>query len=321
MDHIEAWKKGLGSRIPDPNAVPTAARLRQLLEVSHAATRFYRRELFRDKKSWPRNYLERGGALAQLDTESRWLVGYAPDSRSRLVDHLRATGFDLTTIRNAGLGVLGADGRLVDRFRDQLMLPARDHRLQIVGFTGVRRSSGAVYYTTSPDTQIHRRSGSVIGIAEQLELLAGEASPVLVDDPLDAFAIENVSRLSGGRWAGIPLCGALLSADQARILGARAVADTVVVVVSENEAARQRAIEILPDLAKAFRRVQAVDLPRAFSPATLRMRHDGLQRLHDELLLTRPLADYRSRPRRRRTRERPAGDVPLEMERGPSPEL
>lgn len=202
----------MGSRIPDPNAVPTAVRLRRLLEVSQAAARFYRRELFRDKKSWPREYLERGGALAQLDKESRWLVGYAPDSRSRLVDHLRATGFDLTTIRNAGLG-----------------------------------------------------------IAEQLELLSGEASPVLVDDPLDAFAIENVSRLSGGRWAGIPLCGALLSAAQAQILSLHAATDTVIVVVSDDDAARQRAIACLSDLDRAFRRVQAVDLASGRSPAGLRM--------------------------------------------------
>ncbi|TDD60008.1 hypothetical protein E1263_13000 [Kribbella antibiotica] len=173
MDHLAAWRKAQDSRIPDPNAVPTAAHLRRLLEASQAAARFYRRELFREKKGWSRDYLKRGGALAQLDEGSRWMVGYAPASRSRLVDHLRTLGFDLKTMRNAGLGVVGADGRLVDRFRDQLMLPARNDRLQIVGFTGVRRNGDGIYYSSSPNTQIYRRSGSVIGIAEQLEILAG----------------------------------------------------------------------------------------------------------------------------------------------------
>lgn len=274
---MSAWRNGIGSRIPDPRAVPTEAARRRLIDVTQAATRFYRRELFREKKGWARDYLKQGGSLAQLDEGSRWMFGYAPASRSRLVDHLRALGFDLTSMRNVGLGAVGADGRLVDRFRDQLMLPARDDRLQIVGFTGGRRSGGSAYYTASPNTQIHRRSGSIIGIAEQLDLLSEEASPVLVDDPLDAFAIENVSRLSGGRWAGIPLCGALLSAGQSRIPGAgvHAVTDTVVVLVSDNEAARRRAVESLPDLARSFRRVQAVDLSRGLSPAMLRTTRSG----------------------------------------------
>jgi hypothetical protein len=45
-----------------------------------------------------------------------------------------------------------------------------------------------------------------VGVAEQLDLLSEGAVPLLVNDPLDALAIERISRLAIGRWAGIPQC-------------------------------------------------------------------------------------------------------------------
>lgn len=191
-------------RAPDANSVPTIAERRRLLEVHRAATRFFRRELLRSTKGWAAEYLIRGGARALLTSESTWTVGYAPDSRSGLVDHLRARGFEMETVRNAGLGLLSPEGRMVDRFRDQVMFPSWNDHLEAVGYFGVRRGAEA-YYVASPATQIHRRSNALLGVAEQHDLLSKGAAPVLVNDPLDAVAIERISRLSVGRWAGIPL--------------------------------------------------------------------------------------------------------------------
>ncbi len=309
----------MGSRVPDPRAVPTEAARRRSIEATRAAARFYRRELFRDKSGWSRKYLESGAAFEVLAPDTRWLIGYAPTGRSRLVDHLKSQGFDLATVRHVGLGVVGADGRLVDRFRDQLMLPARNDRLELTGFIGLRHNEGNPYYTMSPDTQIHRRAGALVGIVEQLDLLSGEATPVLVNDPLDALAVERISRFNGGRWIGIPLCGALLSAEQARILAAHAATDTVVVLVTGSRQGKRAAVECLSELTAMFRRVQSVQLPPGQSPARLWMAAGGHQRLHEELLLTRPLADYLPK---RSTRRRPAGlPEPPDADTGPLHEL
>ena len=77
--------------------------------------------------------------------------------------------------------------------------------METVGFVGVR-AQPAPYYATSPATQVHRRSASLVGVAEQLDLLSEGAVPLLVNDPLDALAIERISRLAVGSWPGIPLC-------------------------------------------------------------------------------------------------------------------
>src|SRR4051794_15958518 len=116
----------MNRRPPDPNAVPTIAERRRLIEVNRAAARFFRRELLQTTKGWPGRYLSRAGAPELLAPASVWSVGYAPDARSRLVDHLRARGFELERVRSAGLGLLNPENGTVDRFRDQLIFPARN---------------------------------------------------------------------------------------------------------------------------------------------------------------------------------------------------
>ncbi|WP_165952319.1 hypothetical protein [Kribbella albertanoniae] len=292
------------------------SRRERLIEVHGAAARFYRRELLRDKHASARQHLESAGVRELLDPGSHWSVGYAPDSRARLTNHLRSRGFDLATVRDAGLCLLDADGRTVDRFRNQLMLPARNYRLQITGFVGVREGDKSPYYTATLDTLIHTRSSSLLGLAEQLDLLDGEATPILVNDPMDALAIERLSRLSGGRWVGIPLCNMPLSGQQATMLGVRTLTDTVVVLVTDRRQARRILSECLPELAGSFRRVQAVELPSDQTPAVLAQAPDGLQRLHDALLLTRPLSDYQSH---RRERSRGASPTAVSIEDQPGP--
>ncbi|MEV4267730.1 hypothetical protein [Kribbella sp. NPDC049584] len=299
------------NRRPDPNAVPSIAERQRLLGVNRAAAMFYRRQLLQAKTKWARAYLTRGGASEVLDPRSSWSIGYATDARSRLVDSLRSKGFDQASVRNAGLALVDPEGRTIDRFRDLIMLPARNERLETVGFIGVR-ADAQPYYVTSPASQVHRRGGALVGVAEQFDLLSEGAVPVLVDSPLDALAIERVSRLATGRWAGIPLCRSLLSVQQAGILGRYAATDSVIVVVADDKDGQRAADTLLADLNRFFGRVWAVELPTDFV-----IRGPGdLQSLHDALLVTRPLADYRGPQRRRKhRRQEPDLDTP---DRGPA---
>lgn len=118
-----------------------------------------------------------------------------------MVDHTRLQGFEADSVRNAGLGLLSRRGRLLDQFRDQLMFQARNERLEPVGFVGMALP---VQYAPSPATRVHRSSGGLVGIAEQLDLLSEGAAPVLVDYPLDAIAIARISRLTMARRAVDP---------------------------------------------------------------------------------------------------------------------
>jgi hypothetical protein len=134
-----------------------------------------------------------------------------------------------------------------------------------------------------------------VGIAEQIDLLTEGAMAVVVDDPLDAMAIEKASRLSIDRWAGIPLCGSSMSTGQAKALYRYTATDTVIVALNGDEAWRSKALASLSDLSLFFRRVHAVVLPDGHTPATLLQSEGGPQRLHDALLSTGSLAAHQPR--------------------------
>ncbi|GAA0946855.1 hypothetical protein GCM10009554_43140 [Kribbella koreensis] len=273
----------------------TVAERARLGQVNRVAREFFRHELRSAEDGWAARSLRQQGAEMLLDPAGRWAVGYAPGARSRLVGYLRSCGFALESMTNAGLTGRNAEGRAVDRFRDLPMFPAKNERLETVGFIGISQAGN---YEFSPETQLHRRATSLVGVAEQQELLIGGGAPVLVADPMDAIAITHVSLLSAGRWVGIPMFGADLSPVQMRILGRYAATDHAIVVLPDTTIGRRQAERSLRGLGAFFPRVQAVELPRGTSPNKLRLGANGLQRLHDALLETRPLSDYRrAKPR------------------------
>lgn len=57
-----------------------------------------------------------------------WRIGFAPHTWTGLVDHLRGSGFTESELPHGGLAFLGRDGRLLDLFRDRIMVPVRDGR-------------------------------------------------------------------------------------------------------------------------------------------------------------------------------------------------
>ncbi|WP_158294081.1 hypothetical protein [Kribbella sp. VKM Ac-2568] len=80
-----------------------------------------------------------------LSPQSTWKVGYAPETWTALVDHLRSEGFAYSTMVRAGLMTWTEDGDPVDRYRDQLILIARNDRLSPVGFIGIRPDGKAQF--------------------------------------------------------------------------------------------------------------------------------------------------------------------------------
>jgi hypothetical protein len=141
----------------DPEGVLLSGERQRLMVAHLVASKFFRLELLRANTGWAIDQLKERGADEVLSTESTWKIGYAPESSARLVDHLRARGFDFRTLIRAGLADWSEDGRPIDQFRDQLMLLTRDERLDPVGFVGIGPGAQPTFVTT-PMTLIHRPS-------------------------------------------------------------------------------------------------------------------------------------------------------------------
>lgn len=119
------------------------------------------------------------------------------------------------------------------------MFVSRDHQMTSVGFVGIDRDGQMGQLTPSP---IFRPPNALIGLTEQLDLLKKGATPIIVDHPLDAIAIDVLSRLES-QYAGIPLCESPLSTGQARMLRRSSESNRAIVAVpteKEGPSARDR---------------------------------------------------------------------------------
>ncbi|TCC36485.1 hypothetical protein [Kribbella speibonae] len=273
----------------DPGFAIGMEERRRLLEANASAARFFRRELLRATGGWPLEYVKDARIEQVLSVDSTWQVGYAPPTATALVDHLRAEKFQHSTMVRAGLVAWTDDGEAVDRFQDQLVLVTRDVQLTPTGFVGIG-SDGQARLLDS-DTGFHQPSNGLVGIHEQIDLLRDGAIPVLVEHPVDAIAVSNMSRQLDGQWAGIPVCGAGLSTAQARMLRKFSLGDQAIVILTGDDHHQKLTSGYLLDLALYYDRIRAVLTP--YSPRTFESMDGGAQ-LMDELLTTaRPVLRYR----------------------------
>ncbi|MBP2351706.1 hypothetical protein JOF29_002789 [Kribbella aluminosa] len=124
-----------------------------------------------------------------------------------------------------------------------------------------------------------------------MDLLRGGAAPVIVDDPIDAIAISNVSRKLDGRWAGVPVCSDGLSTAQVRMLRKFSLGETALVIASGDDHRRKLTTGYLLDLARYYPQVLAVSL--SHSPSVIAAAESGPEHLNAVMSTPRPIMTYR----------------------------
>ena len=218
----------------------------------------------RQPGDWTRDYLtSRGlGGLA---------AGYAPPGSARCVSTLRRRGFTDDELVAAGIGTRTPTGRVVDVFRDRLVLAIRDTTDQIIGFTARRNpetESGPKYLNTTT-TAAYDKSRVLYGLdsTARAQLAAG-ATPVLVEGALDVEAV----RRAGGALVPIAPCGTAITPAHLEVLrdvdaGAPA---RLLVAFDPDEAGRAAAARVWEHLTDTEAgTARAAELPDGLDPARL----------------------------------------------------
>jgi DNA primase len=207
--------------------------------IMDAAASYYREQL---AGSWvPRYLTDRGLAVAR---RYRWATGTAPGEWTALVDHLRILGWAEPAIVDAGLATLTKRGRLIDRFRDRVMLPIRTPDGDIIGFIGRTTNPDAPRWLNSPASTSYDKSAVLYGIYEARASLRNGATVALVEGPFDAIAVTEAGR---GSVVGIATCGTALTPAHAELVAAHAVGPVVVAFDTDKagRAATSRSWEVL----------------------------------------------------------------------------
>ena len=207
-----------------------------LVRVNGAAAAFFRARL---PGSWAAEYLAGRGFGPEICR--RWQLGYAPDSWTGLLDHLRAVrnpdgtaSYPDEVIQAAGLARTSSRGTLIDVFRNRVMIPIRGTHGQIIGFAGRAPDDapeGTPKYLNTAVTAIFHKDHVLFGLAEIGAALHAGARPVLVEGYFDVIAVNEASRarvLAGAsaghaaprsrRLAGVAPGGTALSTHQIELL-------------------------------------------------------------------------------------------------------
>jgi DNA primase len=233
-----------------------------------------------------RAYLEGRGVTPEL--QARFRLGFAPDEKYALRDHLAAKGASAETMIEAGLLVHG-DGIAVpyDRFRDRIMFPIRDPAGKVIAFGGRALAKDAqAKYLNSPETRLFHK-GSVLynhHVARKTAHATGRV--IAVEGYIDVVAMT-----AAGFAEVVAPMGTALTADHCALLWR--MAETPILCFDGDRAGRKaafRAIDTALPLIGPGRSLAFALLPEGQDPDDL-IRSDGPAAMAECLADARPLAD------------------------------
>lgn len=206
---ILAREAGMTMPAPDPAERARAERAGGLAEIMEEAVRFYRLQLRTAAAAQARSYLEgRGRGEA---TWTRFEIGFAPDSRTALTEHLRRRDIPEERILEAGLAARPeGGGASYDRFRDRIVFPIRDARGRCIAFGGrAMRSDARAKYLNSPETPLFDK-GRTLYNHGPARAAAGRGLPLVVAEGyMDVIALVE----AGFEAAVAPLGTAITEAQ------------------------------------------------------------------------------------------------------------
>ena len=258
-DAVRALAKRVGMEVPEDEQDQSRYHAQERLWALHKeAARFYHAKLYAPEGAAALRYAtDRGMPKATL---INFGIGYAPDTWSSLVDHLRRKGYTDEELKESGLVTVSQkNGNLFDRFRDRLMFPIIDVRGNVIGFGGriMKKDDNAAKYLNSPETLIFnkRKNLFALNLAKKSKL----GYLILVEGYMDAIALHQY-----GFDCAVASLGTALTADGATLLSKYT---EQVVLIYDGDAAGQNATQrAIPILEKAGLKVKVLQMQGAKDP-------------------------------------------------------
>jgi DNA primase len=221
-------------------------RLHALLEASE---RFFEAQLAGSGGAEARRYLDRRGLGA--DTIARFRLGYAPNARWALKEHLAKAGFSTADMAASGMLVAGDDIPVsYDRFRHRIIFPITDLKGRVIAFGGRALDADApAKYLNSPETPLFHKGGILYNAHDARGMAHEKGRVIVVEGYMDVIALAQ----AGFAHTVAPL-GTALTEDQVRLLW-RMVPEPILCFDGDAAGRRAafRAVEtVLPHLKPGF---------------------------------------------------------------------
>jgi len=131
-----------------------------LYDVLEAACQWFENQINSVSGASARDYVEKRGL--KPETLRTFRIGYAPDERTALYNHLLKAGFAQSLQAEAGLIIVPEGGAPYDRFRSRVMFPIRSSSGKVIAFGGRLMGSQSANknlpkYLNSPETPLFKK--------------------------------------------------------------------------------------------------------------------------------------------------------------------
>ena len=258
-DAVRALAKRAGMEVPDDEQYQSRYHQQERLWAAHKeAARFFHQKLYEPQGAAALAYAQGRGMPKSVLT--RFGIGYAPDSWTDLVDHLRQKGYTDEELKESGLVTVSRkNGNLFDRFRDRLMFPIIDVRGNVIGFGGriMKKDDEAAKYLNSPETIIFNKRKNLFAL--NIAKKSKQGYLILVEGYMDAIALHQY-----GFDCAVASLGTALTEDGANLLSK--YTDQVVLIYDGDEAGQRAAQRAIPILEKTGLKVKVLSMRDAKDP-------------------------------------------------------
>jgi DNA primase len=259
---------------------------RSLYDVMEVATAYFEAALAHNIGARARGYLHERGVGAPAQAQFR--LGFAPDSRNGLKEHLAANGVSAQEMIDTGLVVHGDDIAVpYDRFRNRVMFPITDFRGRVIAFGGRALSADVpAKYLNSPETELFKK---------RMTLYNGQAARTAARDGQPVIVVEGyldvIAAVTAGFAGTVAPLGTALTEEHLQLLWRMC---EVPVLCFDGDSAGLRAAartaETVLPLLQPGRSIRVATLPEGVDPDDL-IREQGGKAFADILERGRSLSD------------------------------
>jgi DNA primase len=216
VEALESLADMAGVKLERRPADSPEAKLKQkIYEANHLASEYYRFILTKHASGdRARRYLKKRGVTDKII--ETFALGYAPHSWDNLHTYLRKKGYDEGLLEQAGLVIrrqeTGDRGQgFYDRFRGRIMFTLKDHRGNVVGFSGrlldpdgkdLPAGRQEAKYINTSETPVYIKSNVLYGLDITKEAIKKAEEAIIVEGEFDVISpfqegVANVVAIKG----------------------------------------------------------------------------------------------------------------------------
>lgn len=267
LDFIEAIRlmaEKVGIDISDDDAYDdkTHSIRKTISAMNKIAARFFYEKLKDEKEGEEarRYFLNR---KISPQTIIKFGLGYAPNTKTALVEHLKAQGYTTEQMIMASLAV-ERKGVVVDKFRDRVMFPIIDVRGNIIGFGGrIMHNQKEINgykipkYLNSSDTPMFDKGKNLFSL--NLAKNAKSTELILCEGYMDVISVYQAGIINT-----VATLGTAITENQAKLM--LRYAKEIVICYDSDEAGKKAALKAIDIITAAGGRARVIKLRDAKDP-------------------------------------------------------